>query len=89
MRREWEDRDLGERADLDARPAPLFPLEHLGRVYRVELVAGSAHGSPESGVSFWRVRRGRTEVLVTPWHAEEPAIALRARLAELLAPTPR
>lgn len=83
--REWSDRELELRADLGAAPAPLFPLEHLGRLYRVELVPGSAAGAPESGVSFWRVKRGRTEVLVTPWRADEPAIALRARLAELLA----
>ena len=84
-RREWTDRELDVRADLGGDPAPLFPLEHLGRLYRVELVAGSAKGTPEDGVSFWRVKRGRTEVLVTPWRADEPAIALRARLAELLA----
>ena len=84
-RREWSDRELEDRADLTAEPAPLFPLEHLGRLYRVELVHGSPDGTPQDGVSFWRVKRGRTEVLVTPWRADEPAIALRARLAELLA----
>jgi len=83
--RQWSDRDLDLRADLDGAPAPLFPLEHLGRLYRVELVPGSPQGAPKAGVSVWRVKRGRTEVLVTPWRPEEPAIALRARLAELLA----
>ena len=84
-RREWSDRELDLRADLDGAPAPLFPLEHLGRLYRVELVPGAPQGTPQAGVAFWRVKRGRTEVLVTPWRSDEPAIALRARLAELLA----
>jgi len=69
----------------DARPpAPIFAMAHGSRTYRVELVPGSGHGEIVPGRAFWRVTRGRQEILVTMFRANESATELRLRIGELL-----